>query len=156
MQEDTRIYWFGPLGSVIPYVQFVLLIYLALVCSRGLQTVERGTGFPSIWCECGKELSPRLDRAVAGESRSELLRCLSQRGESACACVCVCERERGSYGVNPLCKGKLSPLYMIGEGTEYVRERERVPTSSVASVVAGPPRPVIAALLLCGRVLPVA
>ena len=41
------LYWFGPSGGVIPYVHFVLLVYLALVCSRGLQTVERGMGVPS-------------------------------------------------------------------------------------------------------------
>ena len=40
-QKD--LYWFGLLGGVKPYVQFVLLVYLALVCGRGLQTVERGT-----------------------------------------------------------------------------------------------------------------
>ena len=28
------LYWFGLLGSIIPYVQFVVLVYLALVCSR--------------------------------------------------------------------------------------------------------------------------
>ena len=39
---------FGPLGGVIPYVQFMLLVYLALVYSRGLQTVERGMGVPSL------------------------------------------------------------------------------------------------------------
>ena len=42
------LYWFGLLGGVKPYVQFVLLVYLALVCGRGLQTVERGTGVPSL------------------------------------------------------------------------------------------------------------
>ena len=42
------LYWFEPLGSIIPYVQFVVLMYLALVCSSGLQTGERGTSVPSL------------------------------------------------------------------------------------------------------------
>jgi hypothetical protein len=42
------LYWFEPPGGVIPYVQFMLLVYLALVYSRGLQTVERGMGAPSL------------------------------------------------------------------------------------------------------------
>ena len=42
------LYWFMPQGGVIPYVQFMLLVYPTLVCSRGLQTVERGMGIPSL------------------------------------------------------------------------------------------------------------
>ena len=30
------LYWFGPSGGVIPYVHFMLLVYLAPVRSRGL------------------------------------------------------------------------------------------------------------------------
>ena len=29
------LYWFGLPGSIIPYIPFVLLVYLALVCSGG-------------------------------------------------------------------------------------------------------------------------
>ena len=29
------LYWFGSFGSIIVYFQFVLLVYLAVVCSRG-------------------------------------------------------------------------------------------------------------------------
>ena len=36
------LYWFGPLGSIIPYVQFLLLVYLALVCSRGYKRAREG------------------------------------------------------------------------------------------------------------------
>jgi len=42
------LYRFGLLEDVIPYVQFVLLVYLTLVCSRVLQMVERGTSVPSL------------------------------------------------------------------------------------------------------------
>jgi len=42
------LYWFRLPGGVILYVQFVLFVYLAMVFSRGLQTVERGTSVPSI------------------------------------------------------------------------------------------------------------
>ena len=50
MQEDTKdLYWFGSLGSVIPYVQFEMLVYHVLACSRGLQTGERGTSVASLW-----------------------------------------------------------------------------------------------------------
>ena len=42
------LYWFEPPGGIIPYVQFMLLVYLALVYSRGLQTVERGKKLPSL------------------------------------------------------------------------------------------------------------
>jgi len=38
--RSKDLYWFGSFGSVIVYVQFVLLVYLAGVCSRGLQTGE--------------------------------------------------------------------------------------------------------------------
>ena len=41
-RRHKDLYWFGPLGSVIPYVQFVLLIYLALVCSRGYKWARKG------------------------------------------------------------------------------------------------------------------
>ena len=46
--RHKNLYWFGPLGSVIPYVQFVLLMYLALVCSKGIQMSERGTRVPCL------------------------------------------------------------------------------------------------------------
>ena len=42
------LYWFGSFGSVIVYVQFVLLVYLTLVCSRGIQIGERGSSVPSL------------------------------------------------------------------------------------------------------------
>ena len=42
------LYWFGPPGGVIPYVQFMLLAYLGLVCSRRLQSVEREMSAPSL------------------------------------------------------------------------------------------------------------
>ena len=35
-------------NGVIPYVQFMMFVYLALVSSKGLQTVGRGTGAPSL------------------------------------------------------------------------------------------------------------
>ena len=46
--RHKNLYWFGPPRGVIPYIQFVLLVYLALVCSRGLQTVERGESATSL------------------------------------------------------------------------------------------------------------
>ena len=40
------LYWFGLLGSIIPYVQFVLLVYLALVCSRDYKRARERDGRP--------------------------------------------------------------------------------------------------------------
>ena len=48
VERHKDLYWFGLTGGVIPYIQFVLLLYLSLVCSRGLQTVERGTSVLSL------------------------------------------------------------------------------------------------------------
>jgi len=53
-RQHKDFYWFGPLGSVIPYVQFVLLVYLTLICSRGLRTVERGMSY-QVSKICGKK-----------------------------------------------------------------------------------------------------
>ena len=52
-EEDTRIIL---VQVECRYIQLVLLMYLALICSKGLQTVEGGTGAPSLWCVYSKEL----------------------------------------------------------------------------------------------------
>jgi hypothetical protein len=56
-KRDTRIYTGSGLHGVIPYVQFVLFMLFALVCSGTIQTSERERDeFPSLCDEEPREL----------------------------------------------------------------------------------------------------
>jgi hypothetical protein len=52
VQTGIRIYTGSGLRGVIPYVQFVLLMLFALVCSGAIQTDEKELGPKSLWCVC--------------------------------------------------------------------------------------------------------
>jgi hypothetical protein len=49
---DTRIYIGSGLRGVIPYVQFMLLMLFALVCSGAIQTGESSSLVPSLYGVC--------------------------------------------------------------------------------------------------------
>ena len=100
------LYWFGPPGGIILYVQFVLLLYLALVCRRGLQTVERD-GRPKSLGSLGRKRvhDSCLVRAVAGENCPEF-RCLFPSSESMLVCSgggIRRERESLVFAPSPSC-----------------------------------------------------
>jgi hypothetical protein len=73
------LYWFRLLESVITYIQFLLLVYLALVCSRGgTNSRERGERPKSLESVGRKRIcGSRLIRKVAGKNCPEFLQPLS-------------------------------------------------------------------------------
>ena len=127
------LYWFGPPGGVIPYVQFVLLSYLGLVCSSGYKQSREGRA-PQVSRIGGKEVCVALvwlGQLPVITARSSA--CPFPSGESALICsdgVISRAFDHLELSPRPLCS-----LPFISKGEEPCtteRERERAHFSSLS------------------------